>query len=95
MIYEEIKHGRAPNIDRFLSVAYALRARGAETIILGCTELSLLKKLLPSEDGFTDSLEVLAAAAIGASGKPSVGFSPALSRFVLETISPANETQDT
>lgn len=87
IIYEEIKEGKKPSIDTFLSIAESLRQKGAETIVLGCTELSLLKNLLPSREDFTDSLEVLAAVAIGACGKNTIGFDPALSRFAAKALS--------
>ncbi len=87
IIYEEIKEGKPPSIDAFLSVAESLREKGAETVVLGCTELSLLKNLLPSREGFTDSLEVLAAVACGSCGRTTVGFDRALSRFASRALS--------
>ncbi len=76
IIYEEIKNGKAPDLDAFLSVSAHLCDMGAEVLILGCTELSLIKKqygaALPHL--FIDSLDVLAYATILACGKKAKGF---------------------
>ena len=88
IIYEEIKEGKSPNTEQLLAVADGLRQRGADTVVLGCTELSLLRRHLPSEEGFTDSLEVLAASALRAVGKETVGFSAALTRYASKDFSP-------
>ena len=88
IIYEEIKEGKRPNTEQLLAVADGLRQRGADTVVLGCTELSLLRRYLPSEEGFTDSLEVLAASALRAVGKETVGFSAALTRYASKDFSP-------
>ncbi len=76
LIYDEIKNGNAPNPDAFLSVSSHLCDMGAEGLILGCTELSLIKKhygdKLPHL--YIDSLDVLAYATILACGKKAKGF---------------------
>lgn len=74
IIYDEIKMGREPDMEAFLAVANHLRAQGCDTLILGCTELSLLKKGGALDRYYTDSLEVLAAATIRACHKTPVGF---------------------
>ncbi len=82
MIYEEIKQGKLPSPEELYRVADSLCARGAQTVVLGCTELSLLKRAFAlSEERFTDSLEVLAASAIRACQRTPVGFDPWLSQF--------------
>jgi aspartate racemase len=81
IIYDEIKKGQAPDLDAFRAVADALRQRGAEAIILGCTELSLLKKRVGDELDWIDSLEVLACAAIRMCGKEPIGFDERLMKF--------------
>lgn len=66
IIYDEIKAGKNPSIEKFIDVGDHLKHRGAEKLILGCTELSLIKKDYPevlSED-YVDTLEVLAKATI-------------------------------
>lgn len=74
IIYDEIKCGKAPSMTAFASVAEELRGKGCETLVLGCTELSLLKRDGLPDSGYTDSLEVLADAAIRACGKTPIGF---------------------
>lgn len=78
IIYREIKQGSAADIDAFLRVADSLTAQGCERIILGCTELSLLKKQNHLGTRFIDALEVLAYRAITACGAEAQGFDPEL-----------------
>ena len=78
IIYGEIKQGAAADIDAFLRVADSLTAQGCERIILGCTELSLLKKQNHLGTRFIDALEVLAHCAITACGAEAQGFDPEL-----------------
>ena len=81
IIYGKIKKGEPPNIGLFFRVVESLKARGCEKIILGCTELSLLKKNYKLGDDFIDSLEVLAASAIKLCGKETTGFDTTLDNF--------------
>lgn len=74
LIYDVIKQNRPVDTGRFFAVADALRARGCERIVLGCTELSLLKKQGLDDAIFVDSLEVLAYRTILACGKTPIGF---------------------
>ena len=60
LIYENIKAGVPAEIDRFRAVQEDLQTQGAQTIILGCTELSLIKRDYPIGPGFIDVMEVLA-----------------------------------
>ena len=75
MIYGQIKQNKPVDMAAFESVVNSLRARGCEKIVLGCTELSLLKKEGLDEDLFVDSLDVLAYRTILACGKTPIGFS--------------------
>ncbi len=75
MIYGQIKNGLTPDPAPVLSVIASLRARGADAVILGCTELSLMKKVTPLPTYCIDSLDVLAAATIRACGKETRGLS--------------------
>lgn len=70
LIFGNIKAGKAPEMDRFFSAADALRQDGAEAIILGCTELSLIKRDYPIGPGFIDAMEVLARQSILSCGYP-------------------------
>ncbi len=81
IIYDQIKQGRPADRDAFRSVADRLLDRGCDKLILGCTELSLLKKTATLGDEFIDSLEVLAYASIRLCGKEPIGFDDALTRF--------------
>ncbi len=70
LIYEEIKAGKAPEMARFEAVAEDLRQQGSEAIILGCTELSLIKKEQNIGPGYIDAMEVLAQQAVLRCGRP-------------------------
>lgn len=64
LIYRNIKAGRPPDMDKFRAVEKELREKGAEVIILGCTELSLIPRDEPTGGGFIDAMEVLAQQSI-------------------------------
>jgi len=70
LIFENIKAGRPAEMNRFQSVAQQLKAGGAEAIILGCTELSLIKRDRYIGPGFIDAMEVLAQQAVLQCGLP-------------------------
>ena len=74
IIYQDIKQNRPVDRTEFFRVADAMRARGCERLVLGCTELSLLKRQGLDSAIFVDSLEVLAWKAILACGKTPIGF---------------------
>ncbi len=73
IIYQQIKAGQPADMQRFFAAATALEAEGCERIILGCTELSLLRKEAHLNSLYLDSMEALAKAAILAFGKTPVG----------------------
>lgn len=60
LIYNNVKAGKQPEMERFHRVADELFGEGAQVILLGCTELSLIKRDNKLKDGFLDVLEVLA-----------------------------------
>lgn len=64
MIYSDVKAGLDIEEEEFYSIAEPLFQRGAETIVLGCTELSMIKKGRIMRPGYLDTLEVLAKAAV-------------------------------
>ncbi len=68
IIYEDVKSGKPADMEQFHAVAHSLRARGAECVILGCTELSVIKQTQGVGNGFLDAMEVLAEGAIEACG---------------------------
>ncbi len=64
LIYRDIKAGRPAGMDKFRAASDELKARGAQVIILGCTELSLIKRDNELGPGFIDAMEVLAKCCI-------------------------------
>lgn len=69
IIYGSVKSGKAADIEAFKRIGEALLSRGAQRIVLGCTELSLINKQHPLGDEYIDSLSMLAKATIKACGK--------------------------
>lgn len=70
LIFQNIKAGKPAEMERFHDAAASLRRCGAEAIILGCTELSLIKRDNTIGAGFIDAMEVLAQQSVLACGKP-------------------------
>lgn len=69
LIYRNIKAGNPPEMDRFQKVTESLRSRGAEVILLGCTELSVLARDRQLGPGFLDTTQILARESILRCGK--------------------------
>ena len=69
LIYDQVKAGKQPELELFRTVCRELQDLGAQAVVLGCTELSLLKKQYPLGDGVIDALEVLAKESVLACGK--------------------------
>ena len=70
LIFNNVKAGKPAEMDRFFAAAADLRSQGAEAIILGCTELSLIKRDHPIGAGFIDAMEVLAQQSVLVCDKP-------------------------
>ena len=70
LIYDQIKAGLEPDMALFAAIRDELRRKGAQAVVLGCTELSLLKKQQELGEGILDALEVLAKESVLACGKP-------------------------
>jgi aspartate racemase len=70
LIYDNIKAGTPADMDKFGEISGELRQSGAETIILGCTELSLIKRDSAIGPGFLDAMDVLAMSSVLACGYP-------------------------
>ncbi len=68
VIYDQIKKGTSVNWNMVNQVRDSLLDRGVEKLILGCTELSLLKKEKELDSQYVDVLEVLAQKTVIASG---------------------------
>ena len=69
LIYDQVKAGLEPDMSLFGSIRDELFCNGAQVIVLGCTELSLLKKDYDLGTGILDALEVLAKESVLACGK--------------------------
>jgi aspartate racemase len=70
MIYDKIKAGTMPSPEEFAEVKqHLIEGKGAQAVILGCTELSLIKNAYDLGDGVIDTLEVLAQASLVACEK--------------------------
>lgn len=64
LIYQNVKAGKPIEIDLFRQVEQELKEAGAQVIVLGCTELSMIKKAFSPGPGFLDAMEVLAMRAV-------------------------------
>ena len=69
LIYDNVKANCEVDIEKFHAVGSDLKAKGAEAVVLGCTELSLIKRDYPIGKGYIDAMEVLARASILRMGK--------------------------
>lgn len=72
LIYKNVKAGRPAEMEKFYSVSEEFKVKGAEVIILGCTELSLIKRDYKIGAGYLDAMEVLARASVLSCQKPLV-----------------------
>ena len=84
IIFDAIKQNKPVDMAAFEGVVNSLRARGCEKIVLGCTELSLLKKQGLDDELFVDSLDVLAHRTILACGKTPIGFPASFDKEVTQ-----------
>lgn len=64
VIYDQVKAGRPTDKKQWEKITQAMEALQCERIILGCTELSIVKKELQLDHRFLDALRVLAETAI-------------------------------
>lgn len=69
IIYDNVKAGIPVNMQAFEEVETELLGKGAEMIILGCTELSMVKRDYKLRHCYLDALEVLARASVRACGR--------------------------
>lgn len=70
LIFDNIKASAPADMEKFHAVRQELQQNGAQAIILGCTELSLIKRDYPIGAGFVDAMEVLAQQAVLQCGMP-------------------------
>lgn len=64
IIYDNIKAGIPADMTLFDEISAQLFNDGAEVIVLGCTELSVIKRDFSLRPGYIDSMQVMAAKAI-------------------------------
>lgn len=69
LIYDNVKAGKAIDMDNFDQVSEELVKQGAQVILLACTELSLIKRDFPLSDRYLDVMEILARKAVMTCGK--------------------------
>ena len=60
VIYDNVKANRPVDMECFHRAGNEMKANGAQAIILGCTELSLVKRDYDIGPGYIDAMEVLA-----------------------------------
>ena len=61
VIYDGVKSNKDINLDKFFEVTNKLKDMGCEKIILGCTELSALRKIKDLyQEEYLDAMEILA-----------------------------------
>ena len=75
IIYGQIKQGKRADMAVFERISSHLQEQGCNMAVLGCTELSLVKRDEKLNSFYLDSSEVLAKRSIEACGKTPVGFS--------------------
>ncbi|WP_040224961.1 aspartate/glutamate racemase family protein [Bhargavaea cecembensis] len=68
VIYDQIKAGRPADPATWERIDRHMAGRGCDRIVLGCTELSVVKRELSLGTRYLDSLRVIAEAAITACG---------------------------
>ena len=76
VIYDDIKQGRRADMALFDAAAQELRDQGCDFAVLGCTELSLVRRDEHLGPFFIDSTEVLCRHALLACGVTPVGLDP-------------------
>lgn len=64
IIYKNVKASEPVNMEKFLEVEKQLKQDGADVIILGCTELSMIKRDYTLSKGYLDAMEVVAQKAV-------------------------------
>ena len=74
VIYDDIKQGKRADMAKFGAAVHDLKKQGCDMAVLGCTELSLVKRDEHLGKFFIDSTEVLCRHALEACGVTPIGF---------------------
>lgn len=69
VIYRDVKANRPVEMNRFQAAAGELKDAGAEVIILGCTELSVVRENCLIGKGFLDAMQLMAKCAVETCGR--------------------------
>ncbi len=69
VIYQNVKANRPVEMERFRAVSKELWEAGAEVIILGCTELSVVRENYRIGGGFLDAMQLMAKCAVESCGR--------------------------
>ncbi|MBP5192896.1 MAG: amino acid racemase [Eubacterium sp.] len=72
IIYDQVKAGKSADIFDFSRIVSNLKRRGADVVVLGCTELSIINReygLTQRDPEIKDSMEILVARSIEKCGK--------------------------
>lgn len=69
LIYDGVKNGGEVKFSDFEDVAGELEDKGAQRIILGCTELSVIRELFSLTDFYVDAMQILARRSLELCGK--------------------------
>lgn len=64
MIYDGVKNGGPVSFHDFEAVSGELQDKGARRIILGCTELSVIREMFSLRDFYVDAMQVLTDRAV-------------------------------
>lgn len=59
LIYDDVKAGREPDMDKFDRVMWEFARSGCDRVILACTELSVLQKYREMPEITLDAMDVL------------------------------------
>lgn len=70
LIYDDVKAGKEPDLDKFDRVFAAFDEAGCSYVILACTELSVLQRYRAMPAHVVDAMDVLVRVAIERSGAP-------------------------
>lgn len=64
IIYNQVKAGKNIDFSQFEMVVNSLKEKGAQVVILGCTELSVIKRNMKMPAGIIDVVDVMAMTAV-------------------------------
>lgn len=93
IIYSNIKNGQKINIEAFKNISNELLSNGCESLILGCTELSIIKRTFALGNKYIDSLDVLTACSIAACEKKICNYPSELINFANTLYEPRKEIE--